>query len=497
MITIAICVIFVLAYLAIAFEHNLHINKAAPALFAGVVCWSLYVLNSSEFINEAKVPAWFPMMLSQHGAAAPHDGGAGHDPASPHAADSSEETSSNETTQDESTDSATTASATEHAHDLPKEYILEHQLVHTIFEIAGVLFFLLGAMTIVEIIDVFGGFTIITDRIAAKSQIKLLWIISFLSFFMSAVLDNLTTTIVMVSLVKKLIDDHKTRLFFAGMIVCAANAGGAWTVIGDVTTTMLWIKEKITVGEVMVRLFIPSLVCMIVPLLVVSARMKGDIIRPAESESELRSLVPARWRTAMLAVGVLSLLAVPVFKVVTHLPPFMGMMLSLSVVWIFAEIVRRDLDAVCRTHTHILDILKRVDSSTILFFMGILLAVGSLAQAGILGELALWLDGAVGNQDVIAILIGLLSSIVDNVPLVAAGIEMYTFEQNHPFWMFLAYTAGTGGSCLIIGSAAGVAAMGMERISFGWYMYSITPLALIGYFAGCGTYYLIEHVFVM
>lgn len=488
MITIAICVIFVLAYLAIAFEHNLHINKAAPALLAGVLCWSLYVLNSADFISESKIPAWFPAMLGEHESPAPQDGGAGHDPAQ-----ASAETTPTSLHEAEPGTEVAVKEESHKAHDLPKEYILEHQLIHTIYEISGVLFFLLGAMTIVEIVDAFGGFTVITDRIQAKSIVKLLWMISFLAFFMSAVLDNLTTTIVMISLVKKLIDDHKTRLFFAGMIVCAANAGGAWTVIGDVTTTMLWIKEKISVVEVMIRLFIPSLVCMIVPLLLVSTRMKGNIVRPAETDSELRSKVPSHWRTVMLAVGVAGLLAVPAFKLITHLPPFMGMMLSLSVVWIVAEIIRHDLDEVSKTHTHILDILKRVDSSTILFFMGILLAVGSLAQAGILGELAKVLDQTVGNHDVIAILIGLLSSVVDNVPLVAAGIEMYPFEMDHPFWMFLAYTAGTGGSCLIIGSAAGVAAMGMEKISFGWYMYAITPLALVGYFSGCGAYYVISH----
>ena len=467
MITTIICVVFILGYLAIAFEHNLHVNKAASALLAGVLCWTLYAMNGGEFMQEKDVPKWF---IEEH--------------AEKPKADNRE------------TDAAVAAKDTAHEsshNNVIRDYIIEGQLSHNLAEVAQILFFLLGAMTIVEIVDAFGGFSVITDRIQATNKLKLLWVISFLTFFMSAVLDNLTTTIVMISLVRKLVDDHKTRLFFAGMIVCAANAGGAWTVIGDVTTTMLWIKDKITVVEVMIRLFIPSMVCFLAPLLLVSMYMKGDVQRPQESAEEKLVNVPSGAKVLIFMVGVFGLLSVPVFKLVTHLPPFMGILLSLSVLWIVAEIVRKDFDHVTKTSTHILDILKRVDSSTILFFLGILLAVGSLSQAGILTKVAGLLDTYVGNQDLIAIMIGLLSSVVDNVPLVAAGIEMYDFSRDHEFWMFLAYTAGTGGRCLIIGSAAGVAAMGLEKINFVWYMIYITPFALIGYFAGAAAYYGIVH----
>jgi Na+/H+ antiporter NhaD/arsenite permease-like protein len=379
--------------------------------------------------------------------------------------------------------------------ELARDYAIEGQLSHTLAEIAGILFFLLGAMTIVEMVDAFEGFSIITDRIRSNNKLQLLWVISFLTFFMSAVLDNLTTTIVMVSLVKKLVKDQKTRLFFAGMIVCAANAGGAWTVIGDVTTTMLWIKDKVSVVEVAVRLFVPSLICFVVPLIIVSTYLRGNIDRPEDELTEHRVSIAPIWKNLLFLIGVLGLLAVPVFKLVTHLPPFMGMLLSLSVLWIVAEIIRRDLDSVAKSSTHVVEILRRIDTSSILFFLGILLAVGALASTGILNELAKGLDKYVGNLDMIALIIGLLSSVVDNVPLVAAGIEMYDFEKDHGFWQFLAYTAGTGGSCLIIGSAAGVAAMGLEKIDFMWYLRNITPLALIGFFSGAAAYYFIEHYF--
>ncbi len=458
MITTIICIVFVLGYLAIAFEHNLHINKAASALFTGVLCWTLYATNGTSFIQETDVPKWFVEEHAATNAVVEGESGAEH-------------------------------AAEGGASHLVRDYIIEGQLAHNLTEVAQVLFFLLGAMTIVEIVDAFGGFSVITDRIQATNKLKLLWLIGFLTFFMSSVLDNLTTTIVMISLVRKLVDDHKTRLFFAGMIVCAANAGGAWTVIGDVTTTMLWIKDKISVVEVMIRLFIPSMICFLAPLLLISMFMKGDVQRPQESATEKLLNVPSRAKTVIFAFGILGLLLVPIFKLVTHLPPFMGILGSLSIVWIVAELLRRDFDHVTKTSTHILDILKRVDSSTILFFLGILLAVGSLSQAGILTQAAGLLDTYVGNIDLIAIMIGLLSSVVDNVPLVAAGIEMYQFPRDHEFWMFLAYTAGTGGSCLIIGSAAGVAAMGLEKINFIWYMVHISPFALIGYFAGAAAYY--------
>lgn len=450
MVVALICIVFVLGYLAIALEHKIHINKAAPAVFAGVVCWTLYVVNSNQFPNSPESLEWFASNPANAGEAA-------------------------------------------HA-DLNSSYILEHLLAHNVFEIASILFFLLGAMTIVEILDAFGAFSVLTDRITAKSKVKLLWLVSFATFFLSSVLDNLTTTIVMISLVRKLVGDHKTRLFFAGMIVCAANAGGAWTVIGDVTTTMLWIKNKISVFPVMKGLILPSLACMIIPLCLVSFRMKGNIEAPDDTAGAHGKSVPKIWKYVLLILGMGGLMSVPIFKMVTHLPPFMGIILAMSIVWIVAELIRKDLeDEFAKTSTHISEILKRVDSSTILFFLGILLAVGSLSQAGILGNMATWLDNTVGNRDAIAVLIGLLSAVVDNVPLVAAGIEMYDLPMDDPFWMFLAYTAGTGGSCLIIGSAAGVAAMGLERINFVWYALNITPFALLGYFSGCAAWYVLQH----
>jgi Na+/H+ antiporter NhaD/arsenite permease-like protein len=303
---------------------------------------------------------------------------------------------------------------------------------------------------------------------------------------MSAVLDNLTTTIVMVSLLKKLIKERDTRLLFVGMVIISANSGGAWTVIGDVTTTMLWIKEKITPGHTMVWVFLPSVVSLLVPLIAVSLRLKGDVESPDSLGSAMGRHVRPFHQMLFFSLGFAGLLAVPIFKTVTHLPPFMGMMLSLSVMWIASELVKHSLHETVRSSTHVVEVLKRIDTTSILFFLGILLAIGALSSTGILRDLAEWLDRTVPNLEIVAIVIGLVSAVVDNVPLVAAGIEMY--------WTFLAFTAGTGGSALIIGSAAGVAAMGLEKIDFVWYMKRITPLALLGYFAGVGTYLLTEYL---
>jgi Na+/H+ antiporter NhaD/arsenite permease-like protein len=351
----------------------------------------------------------------------------------------------------------------------------------------------MGAMTIVELVDAHEGFSFITSRIQSRSKVKLLWIISWLTFFVSAVLDNLTTTIVMVSLLRKVIPDRDTRLLFIGVVIIAANAGGAWTVIGDVTTTMLWIKHKISTVAVMRDLILPSIVCLLVPLLVLSRAMKGELgTQPPVANTTEDGGIQTWHRTLFLGLGLLGLLSVPVFKAYTHLPPFMGMILSLSVLWLVSEFVAQTLDEATRSTTGVLSALKRVDMSTILFFLGILLAVGSLSATGLLGNLAAWLDRAVPSRDVVAVVIGLVSAVVDNVPLVAAGIEMYTMPVDDRFWMLLAYCAGTGGSCLIIGSAAGVAAMGLERVNFVWYATRIAPLALLGYLAGIGVF-LLQH----
>jgi len=434
----AIIVVFVIGYLAIALEHPLHINKAASALFIGMVCWTLYVLDADKLIPSESVPNWFSAKV----------GG-------------------------------------EHPEHLNREYLLDGQLVHAISEIAQILFFLMGAMTIVELVDAHEGFAIITNRIGTKNKSTLLWIVSWLTFFLSAVLDNLTSTIVMVSLLRKLVHDSDLRKMYVGMVIIAANAGGAWTVIGDVTTTMLWIKQKIGTVEVMQELFLGSVACLLVPLIVLSRYMKGDLPPALQSNrhSDGKNIQP--WHQVLfLTLGLVGLLSVPIFKAITHLPPFMGMLLALSVLWIVGELVSHTMDEQTRTSTGVMAALKRVDMSSILFFLGILMAVGALGATGILGNLAKWLDTAVGNHSIIAIIIGLVSAIVDNVPLVAAGIEMYTMPENDHCWIMLAYCAGTGGSCLIIGSAAGVAAMGLEHIDFMWYARKIAPWALLGYFAG-------------
>jgi Na+/H+ antiporter NhaD/arsenite permease-like protein len=298
---------------------------------------------------------------------------------------------------------------------------------------------------------------------------------------------------VMVSLLRKVIPDRDTRLLFIGVVVIAANAGGAWTVIGDVTTTMLWIKHKISTVAVMYDLILPSLACLLAPLLVLSRVLKGELEAavPVANASEDGGI--QTWhRMLFLLLGLAGLLSVPVFKTYTHLPPFMGMMLSLSVLWLVSELVSHTLDEATRSTTGVLAALKRVDMATILFFLGILLAVGSLSATGTLAHLAAWLDRVVPHRDIVAVVIGLVSAVVDNVPLVAAGIEMYTMPVDDRFWMLLAYSAGTGGSCLIIGSAAGVAAMGLERINFLWYATRIGPLALLGYLAGIGVF-LLQH----
>jgi NhaD family Na+/H+ antiporter len=366
------------------------------------------------------------------------------------------------------------------------------KLVHHLGDLSQILFFLLGAMTIVELIDAHDGFEIITKRIKTRNKKKLIWIISLLAFFLSAVLDNLTTAIVMISLIRKLIGDRKDRLLFSGIIVIAANAGGAWSPIGDVTTTMLWIGGQITAVNIMVKLIVPSLVCMVVPLFVTQLFLKGRVTTPkehftdAEPQNELH-------RNIVLFAGIAVLLLVPVFKTVTHLPPFMGILLGLGILWIIVEILHSDKDEEDRKTYTVAYALRKIDSPSILFFLGILLAIAALESTGQLHRLAQTMDEKIQNRNLIVLSIGLLSSIVDNVPLVAAAMGMYSLQQyppDHNFWEFLAYCTGTGGSILIIGSAAGVAIMGIEKIDFIWYLKRISLLALIGYFAGAVVYIL-------
>lgn len=416
---------FVLGYGAIAFEHPLRIDKAASALFTAVICWLLFVIGKDS-------------ILPEEGEAASH--------------------------------------------------IIQHELMEHLSEISGILFFLLGAMSIVELIDLHGGFGLITDRITTLKKARLLIILSVITFFMSAALDNLTTSIVMATLLRKLIADKKDLWLFAGMIIIAANAGGAWSPIGDVTTIMLWIGGQVSAGNIVLKLLIPSLVCLLVPLFILSSKMKGNISSPDNKNGNGEGLeITKQEQKTVLLLGLGALLFVPVFKSLTHLPPFMGILLGLSVLWATTEIMHRRKAHETRYSLSIARVLEKVDTPSILFFLGILLAVAALQSAGHLAQLATSLDNNIGNIWIINVLIGLLSSVVDNVPLVAGAIGMYDlnlYPQDHVFWELLAYCAGTGGSVLIIGSAAGVAIMGILKIDFIWYLKRISLLALAGYLSG-------------
>ncbi len=446
-----IIIVFVLGYLAIALEHPLKIDKAASALITGVVCWALYVLGTDQI--------------------------------APHLEEAFREWShSPETT-----------------HPV-LAYFFEHRLLHHVSEIASILFFLMGAMTIVETVDAHEGFAIITDRITTTNKVKLMWIICIIAFFFSAALDNLTTTIVMISLLRKLIKDKQTRWLFVGMVVLAANAGGAWSPIGDVTTTMLWIKGQLpSVPSMIENLIIPSLAAIVVPLLILSFTLRGSIERPEVNQNNHTYNLTKLERNIIFFLGLAGLVFVPIFKTITHLPPFMGMMLSLGIVWAVTEVMHRGKEKKVRKGFTVIGVLQKIDVASVLFFLGILLAVSALQEVGYLRTVAGTLDQTFkGNIFSINIIIGLLSAIVDNVPLVAAAQGMYeitpsgNFAADGTFWQFLAYCAGTGGSALIIGSAAGVAAMGLEKIDFGWYLKKISWLAIVGYFSGVGVFMLMH-----
>ena len=441
-------VIFLIGYMCIALEHPLKINKTAFALLTGVLIWTCFILAGPEIFS-----------FADYGAGYEAFNAANPDVANPFA-----------------------------------DYLVSHELLHHLGEISEILFYLMGAMTVVELIDTYGGFNIITDNIKTTSKVKLLWILSFITFFFSAILDNLTTAIVMVALLRKLLPDQHDRWFFGGMVILAANAGGAWSPIGDVTTIMLWIAGRVTTEYVVLECFLPSLISMIIPLIVVSFVEKGEIdasLRPKDLKNEG---LPIWQRNLIFFLGVAALVFVPVFKILTHLKPYMGIMLGLSVLWIVTEILsqaNKDKDMI---HYTIAGALTRIDLPSILFFLGILLAVSGLQSAGHLSLLAAGLDSTFnGNYYLIDTVIGVLSSVIDNVPLVAAAMGMYSFPVDHMFWIFLAYCAGTGGSLLIIGSAAGVAVMGMEKIDFIWYLKKITPYALLGYLAGAGCYVLLNN----
>ena len=447
-----IILIFVVGYLAIALEHPIKINKTASALLTAVICWTIFTVSgASETLLNSDRYLHFIHELGEKAA---------------------------------------TLSASE----LHLEFVGE-QLGHHLNEIAQILFFLMGAMTIVELVDAHHGFKFITDRIKTKNPIVLLWVVCLVAFFLSSVLDNLTTTIVMVSLIRKLIPDKEMRLFFAGIIVIAANAGGAWSPIGDVTTTMLWIGGQISAASIMKSLFIPSIVCAIVPLLFLTFTMKGSLGEFKEDANATASTI--KTGNLMLVLGVGALISVPIFKTITHLPPYMGMLLGLGVLWVVSELINPDMDEAERKNYTASHALAKIDMPSVLFFLGILLAVGALQSMGTLANFAGYLSTTFGDNRIIITLIGLLSAVVDNVPLVAASMGMYsleTYPMDDFIWTYLAYCAGTGGSILIIGSAAGVAAMGMEKIEFGWYLKRISLLAALGYFAGAGIYLLMSQL---
>jgi Na+/H+ antiporter NhaD/arsenite permease-like protein len=411
--TILIITVFVLGYIAIAFEHQLKLNKAASALITGVVCWTIYIV--------------------QHQSA----------------------------------------------------HVVSEELLHHLGEIASILFFLLGAMTIVELIDSHDGFTIITQNITTTSKTKLLVIIAVLTFFLSALLDNLTTAIVMTSLCSKLLSNKEDRLWFAGMIIIAANAGGAWSPLGDVTTTMLWIGGQITALNIMKQLLLPSIAVCLIPILIIAYRFKGKKFSSVPQDKT--TLKEKRDGKIVLFAGVGFLLFVPIFKTITHLPPFMGMLLALGLMWVIITSLHKKKEPEYMEKLTVARALQKIDTPSILFFLGILLAVSALQSLGTLKVLSIALSNNLKNDYLIGTALGMLSTLVDNVPLVAATQGMYdltTYPTDHPFWEFLALTTGTGGSAIIIGSAAGVAAMGIEQINFMWYLKKISLLALIGFAAG-------------
>ena len=370
-----------------------------------------------------------------------------------------------------------------------------HELGESLMSTAQIAFFLMGAMAIVEVVDAHNGFEVITKHIKTTRLSSLMWLVGFVTFFLSAILDNLTTTIVMISLMRKLLAKHDDRLFFAGIIVIAANAGGAWTPIGDVTTTMLWIGGQITSINIMVSVFLPAIVSMLVPLAITAYLLRGQPVAAPRLDNDVDHGVGTTEfeRNLMFFLGLGILVAVPAFKTITNLPPFLGILFGLGILWLVGDLVHRRKEDEFKHRFTLAHALSRIDMASLTFFVGILLAVATLEHTHILTAVARWLDTHIGRLDVIVVAIGLVSAIVDNVPLVAAAMGMYdlkTYPTNHFLWEFLAYCAGTGGSILIIGSAAGVAAMGLEKIHFFWYVRKISGLALVGYLAGAAIYVL-------
>jgi Na+/H+ antiporter NhaD/arsenite permease-like protein len=466
---ILMIIVFLIGYIAIAFEHTLNTNKAAPALLLCAFMWTLYIFYA---------PTYLPTTEEfQHFAA---------DPSVAHLT----------------------------SFDKIISYVTTVQIIEHIGDVSEILFFLMGAMTIVELIDVHGGFNIITSRITTKKKKKLLWLLTGITFIMSAILDNLTTSIVMVMLLRKLIANYKERWLFACIIIIAANSGGAFSPIGDVTTIMLWVKGNVTTAGLLPNLILPSIISVLIPVAIVSRFLKGDLTSKREvpqnaggNHLDTVRYITTKEQKTIFFLGVGSLIFVPIFKSITHLPPFIGVLLGLGVLWIYTEILYQKKKQIPEhSKARISVVLGRIDIVTILFFLGILMAVAVLQSAGILHEFSIFLAEKIGDVYLINILIGFLSSVVDNVPLVAGAMGMYplangelladpywmNFAQDGIFWLFLAYCAGVGGSMLIIGSAAGVVVMGLERVNFVWYFKNISFLAALGYLAGAGFFYIQE-----
>lgn len=463
MLVVLMLIIFVLGYALIAFEHRFQINKTATAIFLGVILWILYMLGADQFVPQHNAVG-FQQYLTEH----------------------------------------------QEIKDLPlleqvRDYIVNVSVIEHIGDISEIIFFLMGAMAIVELVDRHGGFNFVNKSITTRKSIKLLWIMSLMTFFLSAVLDNMTTAIVMVMVLRKLVSSQQERWIFASMIILASNAGGAFSPIGDVTTIMLWINGNISSLHTIQHLFLPSFVSMLVPLIILSFSLKGGSVEATTDTEEetLNMAITKHERVVIFCLGVGGLMFVPFFRSLTGLPPFIGILGVLSVLWLYTEIIYGRMKNIEESDKYrVSKVIRNIDMPTILFFLGILMAVAALQEVGVLAAFANYLDSTLKNVYLIDTLIGMLSSIVDNVPLVAAAMGMYPIElapetafmsnfvADGHFWQLLAYCAGIGGSLLIIGSAAGVVVMGLEKIQFGWYLKKMTFVALIGYLSGIGVYYL-------
>lgn len=462
-------IVFLVGYFFIALEHPFKINKAGTALLTGTILWVMYTLAAPSLIPTASAEE-FKTFLENFPAFA-------------------------------------SLPFTEQS----RHFVVDHQVLDSIGEISETLIFLIGAMITVELIDAHGGFMFITNRITTTDKKKLLLLVATITFFMSAVLDNLTTSIVMIMLIRKLLGNYKERWVFGSIIVIAANSGGAWSPIGDVTTIMLWVRGNISTASTIPHLLLPSIVSALVPVLIVMRYLHGTVTPPnlyEDNHEELLRILKTKEKLSILIIGILCLLFVPVFKTVTHLPPFMGILMGVGILWVYTEVMYKKNTIDEDLKLRLSKIVRRIDGATLLFFLGILLAVDALRCSGILTNFAVWLDTTVGNVYAVNLIIGTLSAVVDNVPLVAGAMGMYpvaneamiataadpaylaNFIQDGVFWQFLAYCAGVGGSMLIIGSAAGVVVMGLERINFIWYLKRISVLALAGYLSGAGVYIL-------